>query len=218
MPLFTISKSTRAVYLRPVNIKNIVFDYGGVLVDWNPRYLYKDLFGSEGEMEYFLENICSSAWNEQQDAGRPLDVATQELQQKYPEHQALIQRYYDDWEVMLKDEIPENTRLIKPLKSRNFKLYGLSNWSGETFPIAYDRFDFFKELDGMIISGNEKMMKPQKEIYFLLMDRFNLKAEESVFIDDNAKNIEVAKELDFQTIHFNGSVNLEKELQKMNII
>ena len=201
-----------------MNIKNIVFDYGGVLVDWNPRYLYEDLFDNGEEMEYFLENICNSSWNEKQDAGRSLAIATRELQERHPEFHHLIQRYYDDWEVMLKGEIHENTRLIKPLKNKNYKLYGLSNWSGETFPIAFERFPFFRELDGMIISGNEKMAKPGKEIYYLLLDRYNIQAEESIFIDDNAKNIEVANELGFQTIHFNGNVNLEEELQIMNII
>lgn len=201
-----------------MKIENIVFDFGGVLVDWNPRYLYNDFFEDKQEMEYFLENICNSDWNELQDAGRPLDIATKKLQNEFPEYKEMIGRYYDDWEVMLKDEISENTRLLKPLKEKKYRLFGLSNWSAETFPLAFKRFPFFKEFEGIILSGEEKMIKPYKDIYHLLVNRYNIKAENSLFIDDNHKNILVADELGFHTIHFKGGVNLENELKRMQIL
>ena len=198
-----------------MKIKNIVFDFGGVLVDWNPRYLFRDIFKDDEKMEYFLSNICTDSWNVQQDAGRTLAEGTKLLQSQFPEHSAMIQQFYDGWEVMLKDEIPENSRLLSQFDREKFRLFGLTNWSGETFPIALERFPFFSEFEGIVVSGDEKMIKPNKEIYLLLLDRYNLKAEDSIFIDDNFKNIEAANELGFQTIHVTENLNLESRLQEL---
>ena len=200
-----------------MEIKNIIFDFGGVLVDWNPRYLYKDLFKNEEEMEYFLENICSPGWNEQQDAGRSLAEATNKLLEQFPEHKTMIRYYYDKWEVMLKGSIPENVKVLYQLKGK-YRLFGLSNWSGETFPTAFKRFPFFQEFEGIVISGDEKMKKPEKKIYHLLLDRYQIRAENSVFIDDSLKNINVAKGIGFGTIHIDNGTVLEHELQKMNLL
>lgn len=200
-----------------MTIKNIVFDFGGVLVDWNPRYLYKTLFDDPQEMEYFLTHICSDAWNVQQDAGRTLAEGTRVLQEQFPEHKAMIKRFYDDWEVMLKSDIPQNTALLPEL-NKNYRLFGLTNWSGETFPIALERFPFFKEFEGIVVSGDEKMAKPDKEIFFLLLDRYQLHAADSLFIDDNSNNIEAAKEIGFHTIHFTDEVNLRQELKQMQLL
>ena len=201
-----------------MKIKNIVFDFGGVLVDWNPRYLYKGLFDDDEQMEDFLTNVCTENWNLQQDAGRSLVEATTILQKQFPEQEAMIQRFYDDWEVMLNDQIPENTVLLNQLKKKSYRLFGLTNWSGETFPIALERFKFFNEFEGIVVSGDEKMIKPDKEIYLLLLNRYKLKAEESVFIDDNTGNINAANKLGFHTIHFNDGVNLKNELIRMEIL
>ena len=200
-----------------MTIKNIVFDFGGVLVDWNPRYLYKTLFDDPQEMEYFLTHICSDAWNVQQDAGRTLAEGTRVLQEQFPEHKAMIQRFYDDWEVMLKSDIPQNTALLPELK-KNYRLFGLTNWSGETFPIALKRFSFFEEFEGIVVSGDEKMAKPDKEIFFLLLSRYQLHAEDCLFIDDNSNNISTAKEMGFHTIHFTDDVNLEQQLKQMQLL
>ncbi len=201
-----------------MKIENIVFDFGGVLLDWNPRYLYEALFEDQQEMEYFLSNVCSDSWNVQQDAGRSLVVATKELQKEFPEYKSMIQRFYDDWEVMLKGDIPENTMLINQLKKQNYNLYGLTNWSGETFPIALNKYSFRAEFEGIVVSGDEKMIKPDKEIYLLLLNRYGLNAEESIFIDDNIKNINTAKELGFKTIHLNDDVNLEQRFMGIGIL
>ncbi|MFT5237306.1 MAG: 2-haloacid dehalogenase [Flavobacteriaceae bacterium] len=201
-----------------MKIKNIVFDFGGVLVDWNPRYLFKDIFNDDEKMEHFLGNICSDSWNIQQDAGRTLADGTKILQEQFPEDSEMIQKFYDGWEVMLKDEIPENTKLLSQFDREKFRLWGLTNWSGETFPIALERFDFFKEFEGIVVSGDEKMIKPNEEIYLLLLERYSLKAEESIFIDDNYKNIIAANKLGFHTIHFTENVNLEKRLQELGLL
>jgi len=194
-----------------MDFKNIVFDIGGVLVDSNPRYLLKDYFNDNREMEYFLTHICTPEWNLEQDKGRSLAEGTRILQNKYPEYHALIQLFYDKYEKMLKSDIPETVALLKKLKAR-YKVYGLTNWSAETFKIAYAKFPFFKEFDGIVVSGQEKILKPDKRIYYRLLDRYNLKAENTVYIDDNLDNIRTAEEIGMVSIHFENAGKLEKEL------
>lgn len=198
-------------------IKNIVFDFGGVLIDWNPVYLYKKVFEDKEEMDYFLENVCDYKWNVQQDAGRALAVATAEKQAEFPNYKDEIAMYYGRWVEMLGGTIDENTRLIKPLK-KNYKVYGLTNWSAETIPFAMERYDFFNDLDGMVVSGAEKLIKPDPKIYKVLIDRFSLIPSESLFIDDNEANIVAAQELGFQTIHLTSEVNLEEVLKEMGVL
>jgi 2-haloacid dehalogenase len=200
-----------------MKIENIIFDFGGVLVDWNPRHLYKDHFKDENEMEYFLKNICTEEWNLEQDRGRTLKEGTLLLQNKFPEFHAMIQLFYDEWETMLKSEIPETVSLLYQLKKK-YKLYGLTNWSAETISIAYGRFPFFKEFDGIVVSGHEKMIKPNKEIYHLLLNRYNIKAENTIFIDDNLKNIKAAEEIGLHAIHFESPAQLETRLSSLNVL
>ena len=200
-----------------MKIENIIFDFGGVLVDWNPRHLYKDHFKDESEMEYFLKNICTEEWNLEQDRGRTLKEGTLLLQNKFPEFHAMIQLFYDEWETMLKSEIPETVSLLYMLKKK-YKLYGLTNWSAETISIAYDRFPFFKEFDGIVVSGHEMMIKPNKEIYHLLLNRYNIKAENTIFIDDNLKNIKAAEEIGLLAIHFESPAQLETRLSSLNVL
>ena len=200
-----------------MKIENIIFDFGGVLVDWNPRYLYKDHFKDEKEMEQFLKNICTDEWNVEQDKGRTLSEGTILLQEKFPEHHSLIQLFYDQWETMLKSDIPGTVALLHKLKTR-YKIYGLTNWSAETISIAYRRFPFFKEFDGIVVSGQEKMIKPNKEIFYLLFNRYHLKAEHSIFIDDNINNIKAAEEIGLYAIHFESASQLKTKLSSLNLI
>jgi 2-haloacid dehalogenase len=200
-----------------MKIENIVFDFGGVLVNWNPRYLYKDHFQNDKEMEHFLKNICTDEWNLEQDRGRTLMEGTVLLQNKFPEFHSMIQLFYDKWDTMLKSDIPETVSLLYKLKTK-YKIYGLTNWSAETISIAYDRFPFFKEFDGIVVSGQEKMIKPNKQIYHLLLDRYNLKAENTIFIDDNMDNIRAAEEIGLQGIHFESPSQLETRLSSINVI
>jgi 2-haloacid dehalogenase len=200
-----------------MKIENIIFDFGGVLVDWNPRYLYKDHFKEDSEMERFLKNICTDEWNLEQDRGRTLSEGTILLQDKFPEYHSLIQFFYDKWETMLKGDIPETVTLLHNLKAR-YKIYGLTNWSAETISIAYKRFPFFKEFDGIIVSGEEKIVKPDKKIFHLLLNRYHLKAEHTIFIDDNMNNIKAAKEIGLYAIHFKSASELEAKLLSINVI
>jgi 2-haloacid dehalogenase len=198
-------------------IKNIVFDFGGVLIDWNPRHLYRNVFNDNAEMENFLKNICTSEWNAKQDAGRSFTEATEELVQLHPEYEPEIRRYYDNWPEMISGEIAENAALINPLKTK-YKLFGLTNWSAESFPIIYKQYPFLHNLEGIVVSGTEKLIKPDRRIFELLLNRFQIKSSESLFIDDSLINIETADKLGFHTIHLPEGTNLRHELEKRDIL
>lgn len=201
-----------------MKIKNIVFDFGGVLIDWDPRYLYRKIFDNEEKMEFFLENICTPEWNEQQDAGRSFAEATEILVKQHPEHEENIRLYYSRWIEMIVGSIQQNTDLISPLKKK-FRLFGLTNWSGEAFPMVYNdpKYGFFKELEGIVVSGDEKLIKPDERIYNCLLERYSLTASECLFIDDNIRNIEAAEKLGFNTIHLPKGKILKEELLNFNI-
>lgn len=200
-----------------MKIENVIFDFGGVLVDWNPRYLYRVYFQDESEMENFLRTVCTDEWNVEQDRGRSLAEGTRLLQDKFPEFHSLIQLYYDQWEVMLHGDIPETVSLLHQLKGK-YNIYGLTNWSAETITIAYERFPFFKEFNGIVVSGEEKMIKPDQKLYHLLIERYNLKAENTIFIDDNLKNVKAAEELGMIAIHFQNPDQLETELWSIGVL
>ena len=199
------------------NINSIIFDFGGVLVDWNPRHMYKDVFENNSEMEHFLTHICSDDWNLQQDKGRSLSEGTKLLQDKFPKHRMKIQLFYDQWEKMLKSDIPENVAILRELKEK-YKLYGLTNWSAETFPVALKRFPFFKYFDGIVVSGEEKMVKPDEDIFNLILKRYNLEAKSCLFIDDNLINVNTAEKLGFSTIHVQEKTDLKNELSLLGIL
>ncbi len=199
-------------------IKNIIFDFGGVLMDWNPRYFYKDYFNDDEKMEFFLRNIATDEWNAEQDRGRSLAEGTEILIAKFPEWETEIRAYYENWTTMLRSDIPENVAVLRKLEHSEYDLFGLTNWSAETFPYALENYDFFKIFDGkIVVSGTEKLIKPDPKIWEVLLERYNIKANESVFIDDNAKNIETAKNLGFVTIHITEETNLAEELRNLGV-
>ena len=201
-----------------MNIKNIIFDFGGVVMDWNPRYFFKDHFKDDEKMEHFLKNIVTDEWNAEQDRGRTLAAGTEIQVDKHPEWEQEIRAYYDNWTTMLKSDIPSNVAVLRKLEHSNYELFGLTNWSAETFPYALENYDFFKIFEGkIVVSGTEKLIKPDPTIWNVLLERYQIKAEESVFIDDNAKNIEVAKSLGFICIHIEENTDLEKELRNLGV-
>ncbi len=202
-----------------MQVENIIFDFGGVLVDWNPRHLYAEEFQDHNEMEYFLSNICTPEWNSRQDAGRSFCEGIQELEDQYPEHSSMIRKYFTDWCKMLKDEIPENVKLLRQLKkSEKFRLFGLTNWSTETMPIARQRYSFFELFAGIVVSGEEKMVKPDSKIYHLLLERYSLEAKRSLFIDDSIVNVQTALQIGFHALHYHDGMNLENELKSLGIL
>jgi len=199
-------------------IKNIIFDFGGVVMDWNPRYFFKDYFNDAEKMEYFLKNIATDDWNIEQDRGRSLAEGTNFQVQKHPDWEKEIRAYYDNWTTMLKSEISENVAVLRKLEHSNYELFGLTNWSAETFPFALENYDFFRIFkDKIVVSGTEKVIKPNPEIWNILLNRYQIKAEESIFIDDNCKNIEAAKKLGFICIHIKNDTDLEKELRDLGV-
>lgn len=195
-------------------IKNIIFDFGGVLLDWNPRYLYKSYFNNDEEMEHFLADICNGEWNIRQDAGRPFAEAVKELQAKFPEYAEAIQMY-DDWEKMLKCELPESIDLLKELKFMGYGIYGLTNWSAEKIGYAFANYSFFSLFDGIVVSGVEKVVKPDRKIYEILLERYSLKPGECVFIDDNQDNVDMAKVLGINAIRFDNIGNVKEHLETL---
>lgn len=196
-------------------IKNIIFDFGGVLLDWNPRYLYKSYFNNDEEMEHFLADICNGEWNIRQDAGGPFAEAVKELQAKFPEYAEAIQMYDDDWEKMLKCELPESIDLLKELKFMGYGIYGLTNWSAEKIGYAFANYSFFSLFDGIVVSGVEKVVKPDRKIYEILLERYSLKPGECVFIDDNQDNVDMAKVLGINAIRFDNIGNVKEHLETL---
>ena len=201
------------------HINTIIFDLGGVLIDWNPAYVFLNEFnGDRDKMEWFFNNICTNDWNENQDAGYPMDKATEERVALFPEYENLIRMYYGRWEEMLGDAIEGTVKILKSLIDHpNYKVVALTNWSHETFPIALKKFEFLHWFEGIIVSGEEKTRKPFKEIYELTLSRFNIKAENAIFIDDNLRNIKAAEALGINGIHFENPKQLKEALQKYHI-
>jgi len=200
-------------------IDTIIFDLGGVLIDWNPEYVYLDVFkGDREKMQWFFDNICTHDWNENQDAGYPLQKATEERVTLFPEHEELIRMFYGRWEEMLGEAIDGTVTILKSLIDNPvYKVVALTNWSHETFPVALERFEFLHWFEDILVSGEEKTRKPFKAIYELTLNRFNIVAENSVFIDDNLRNIKAAEELGINGIHFESPKALIAQLKKLSI-
>lgn len=200
-------------------VKNIIFDLGGVLIDWNPHYMYKKIIPNNDERNWFIDNICTLDWNEKQDGGRLIKDAVDELLIKYPEHSNNILAYYDRWEEMLNGPIQGTVDIFKEIKEKNsIKTYALTNWSAETFPRALELYDFLHWFDGRVVSGEEKTRKPFKEIYDIIIRRYDLIKNETIFIDDNLRNIKAAEEVGIRSIHFTDPNSLKNELIKLEVL
>lgn len=201
------------------SIKNIIFDLGGVLIDWNPDYVFKEVFKDDAKLAWFYREICTMDWNENQDAGYPLAKATEERVALFPHYEEWIRMYYGRWEEMLGDSIDGTVQLLKKCVDHpSYRVVALTNWSAETFPIAQAKFDFLQWFEGIVVSGEEKTRKPFPEIYHTTLNRFNFKAEESLFIDDNQRNINAAMALGIQCIHFTTPQALAQSLQTHTLL
>lgn len=196
-------------------IKNVIFDLGEVLIKWNPRNLYLKVFDDEREMEYFLNHICSPEWNSRSDAGELFEDVCAELIKKYPAYEKQITMYYPRWEEMLGGAVPGSVQILRELKVKKIPVFALTNWSAQTFPLARKLFPFLNEFNGVVVSGEEKLIKPDPRIYRVLLERYNLKAEQCVFIDDNPANAQAARELGFVTIRFTSPENLRLQLDQL---
>ncbi|MGC1204541.1 MAG: HAD family phosphatase [Flavobacteriaceae bacterium] len=202
-----------------IKIDTVIFDLGGVLIDWNPEYVFLDAFnGNRKKMQWFFDTICTMSWNENQDAGYPIQQATDDLVKQFPEYKTYIEMYYGNWETMLGGEISGSVKILEALiKSKKYNVVALTNWSNETFPIAKKHFEFLQWFEGIVVSGDEKTRKPFEDIYKITLKRFNIKPEQAVFIDDNLRNIEAANKLNINGIHFKNPEELLKDLKTFNI-
>lgn len=199
------------------DFKNIIFDLGGVLIDWDPKRLFSKIFNDPEEMTYFLSEITTMDWNIQQDRGRPLAEATRLLQNRHPEYFDEIAAYYGRWEEMLGGPIQGTVEILHALKAANaHHLYALTNWSQQTWPIAQQHYQalIFDQFEGILVSGEEKLIKPDPAIYQLMMDRYELLPAECVFIDDNTHNVQAAEAFGIRAHHFQSPEGLHTFLQQ----
>jgi 2-haloacid dehalogenase len=200
-------------------IDTIVFDLGGVLIDWNPRYLYRKIFKTEEEITWFMENICTAEWNDLQDAGRSFHEATAELLAMHPRHEVPIRAWYDRWQETIGGAIPGTVAVLEEIrKQKKYRLYALTNWSAETFPWALDNFEFLHWFEGIVVSGREKTRKPFADIYNILISRHAIVPESALFIDDNVKNIQGANAVGLQTIRFESPEQLRADLRIKGVL
>jgi len=201
-------------------INTIIFDLGNVLIDWNPRHVFNNTyFESPEKREYFFSNICTMDWNEEQDAGRSIVVATQELIEKFPDWEQPIRDYYGRWTEMLCGPIKESVEILGELKeSAKYKLYALTNWQAGLFDVALVRYNFLHWFDGRVVSGEEKIRKPFPEFYQRLLDRYNVNPAEALFIDDSLRNIKAAEAMGINSIHFNSPELLRSELKSLQVL
>lgn len=201
-------------------INTIIFDLGGVLIDWNPLYVFKNLIPDEERRNYFFENVCTSHWNEQQDGGVLIETATNERIALFPEWENEIRAYYGRWVEMLGDANHETVEILRTLTdSPDYQVYALTNWSAETFPIAksMERFQFLHWFEGILVSGEEMMIKPQPEIFELILSRYGIDRNKAVFIDDNLRNVHASNTIGLQAIHFQSSGQLAEELKNKGV-
>lgn len=204
--------------LQTATIDTVIFDLGNVLIDWNPRHLYRKLFGADTEaMERFLAEVCNGAWNECQDAGRTWEEGIKEAIARHPDHEELIRAYHQRWDEMLGGPIAESVALLRELRDGGTRLLALTNWSRETFPIARERYDFLSWFEGILVSGDEGVIKPDPAIYRLLISRFDVDVTRAVFTDDNIRNVEGARQAGLQALHFTGAQQLRAELRKLGL-
>ncbi|MGB2962460.1 MAG: HAD family phosphatase [Anaerolineales bacterium] len=198
--------------------KTIIFDLGGVLIDWNPRHLYRKIFADQGEMEFFLSQVCTPDWNAQMDRGYPFKTAVGELTDQHPKYTLQIQAFFGRWEEMILGSFPETVKILGVVKAAGYPVAGLTNWSGETFPRVAHRFEFLGWFDPLIVSGKIGMVKPDPEIYHYLLKMIQRVPEKCIFIDDNEINIQTAEELGFECIHFFSPIQLRSRLEELEIL
>ena len=198
------------------DIQAVVFDLGAVVIDWEPRLLYRKIFdGDEAKMEMFLSQICPPEWNAKQDAGRPLADATAERVAAHPEWEREIHAFYGRWIEMVGGPIPGTAEIMRELAALGVRLFALSNWSAETFPLVRGRFPELDLFEKIVISGEHGCAKPDERFYRLALEKFGLPAEGLLFIDDSQRNIAAAERLGFKSLVFTSAKELRGDLRAM---
>lgn len=200
-------------------IKAIIFDFGNVLLEWNPRHIYRRYFpDDEAAMEQFLHEVDFMNWNAQQDKGRPFTEGVAVLSRQFPHYSDLIQAYHDHWRESIGDPVHGTVDLLIELKKAGYPVYGLSNWSAETFPLVREKYEFFGLLDDIILSGEVRSIKPEPRIFEVALQRIGRSAQECLFIDDAPANVEQAQKMGFVTVQFRSPEQLEVALHRMGLL
>jgi len=197
---------------------NVVFDLGMVLIEWDPRHLYRKVFADEAKMEWFLKEVTHPAWNLEQDRGRSFDEAVQEATTRHPDHAAEIAMYRDRWMEMVPGSIPGSVAILEELHAKGVPLYAITNWNGDTFRATKARFPFLGLFRDIVVSGDEKLIKPDAAIFQLLARRNHLALADSLFIDDSLKNVHGAQAAGMQAHHFTSPENLRADLVTRGIL
>ncbi|MGF6510713.1 HAD family hydrolase [Paraburkholderia sp. 32] len=203
-------------------IKAVVFDFGGVLIDWSPEYLYRELIPDEVERRWFLTHVCSMDWVIRQDGGQPIVEATDELIARFPDHEPLIRAFYERWHQMVAGVLDDGIALMEKLEAAEVPLFGLTNWSAETFPYAWEHYPVLRRFRDVVVSGRVKLVKPDPAIFAEMRRRIELQMPgvepaELVFIDDNAKNAEAAKALGWHGVHHTSAAQTEAKLRELGL-
>lgn len=199
-------------------VDTVIFDLGNVLIGWDPRRLYRQLIDDEAQMEWFLRDVCNSEWNEQQDAGRPWAEATALLRTRFPEYAELIDAYHLRWEETLVGALDDSVALLAELRTRGVRLLALTNWSQETFPIARQRFPFLQWFEGIVVSGEEKLIKPDARIYQRLLERYAVDPAKALYIDDSARNVAAAEAQGMYGWWFRDAEGLRQRLVELQLL
>jgi len=197
------------------HIDAVVFDLGGVLLDWDPRNLYRKLFADEERMEFFLREVCTPQWHDAHDRGVPTAASCAELATRYPEWASLIAAWAERGEEMVAGPIEASVDVLRDLEASGLPRYALTNMEAETYPLRLQRFEFLGWFDGTVVSGLEGIAKPDPEIFLRLLDLFGLTGSRTLMIDDRLENLVVAEQLGMPTIHFHSSQQLRDRLESL---
>jgi 2-haloacid dehalogenase len=198
---------------------SLIFDFGGVLIDWNPRYLYRKIIpGGPAAVEAFLAEIRFDQWNAEQDRGRPLGMAISALSGQFPQYADWIRAYWERWDETIGGPLAGSVSLLARLRANGRDLNGLSNWPLETFRRVRPKYEFFDWFRTILVSGEVGVAKPDPEIFQLCLARVARPPEDCLFIDDNPANIAVAETLGLQALRFESPDLLERELLSRGIL
>ncbi len=205
------------MYRAPVTISTVIFDFGGVVIGWDPRRVYRDLLETDEEITRFFDEVGFPAWNLELDRGRPWAKAVSDLSSKFPHRKELIRAYDERWDESITGTIEGTVKIIERLRAGGFDLIGLTNWSADKFRITRPRHDVFKLFHEIIVSGEVGLIKPDREIFDLTLEKVSRRPEECVFIDDAKTNVDVAASMGFVAIHFESPEQLEEKLRGLGL-